>query len=142
MSVTLEIKTEFDNRSFVPGDRIKGQVSWLTDSPPTRAELRLFYYTTGKGSEDIDIVSTPPFEHPVASEERAFDLPLPPGPCSFSGKLVSLHWALELVIDRGMAKRFEFVLSPTGTELDLYAHAEGNPPEIKKKKAFHMGRAR
>ena len=144
MSAALEIKTDLNKRSFVPGDRIKGTVSWLCDSPPSTAELRLSYYTSGKGSEDIEIESTTLLEHPMARQERSFDLHLPPGPSSFSGKLISLHWALELVVvvvDHAATERFEFVLSPTGSELDLYAYADGNIEEgIKKRNLFQIER--
>jgi hypothetical protein len=45
---------------------------------------------------------------------------LPLAPYSFSGKLISLIWGLELVLEPSQeTARFEFTLSPTGEEIML-----------------------
>ena len=145
----LHITTELDNRSFVPGDRLRGHVEWTglpnSDRPQKdKAELRLFHYTSGKGTRDIDIIDTRNFEAPATSARRDFEFQLPDGPPSFSGKLISLIWALELVIEidgEEFIKHLDIQLTPTGTEIDLYAYADQNVAAhiSGKKPKFHFG---
>ena len=129
----LEITTEFDNRVFVPGDTIRGKVSWQTttgEAPAGAVELRLFYYTSGKGTRDVAIVDSIAFDLPAASDQRDFEFKLPEGPYSFSGKLVSLIWGLELQVgDGGAVEGIDLTVSPTGEEINLYAHDDGNLPK-------------
>jgi hypothetical protein len=49
---------------------------------------------------------------------------LPEGPYSFSGKLISLIWALELACSPGSETvRREITVSPTGHEIVLGEHS-------------------
>jgi len=116
----MEIKTADDRTRFLPGEEIVGTVSWRLDRPAERIELRLFWYTQGKGTEDISAVKTVVFDAPGAQEQRAFRLRLPHGPYSFSGKLISLIWALEVIAkpSKEMA-RLEIVVSLSGAEILL-----------------------
>jgi hypothetical protein len=145
----LQIHTELDNRSFVPGDRLRGHVEW-TGLPSSnrpekdKAELRLFHYTSGKGTRDINIIDTRDFDAPASSARRDFEFNLPDGPPSFSGKLISLIWALELVIEidgEEFTEHLDFQLTPTGREIDLYAYADQNVEAHLggKKPRFHFG---
>jgi hypothetical protein len=106
--------------AFTPGEPLSGRVSWRGVDQPSSAELRLFWYTSGKGTQDVGIVQTLTFAAPRPEDGRDFTLPLPREPYSFSGKLISLVWALELIVEPGghVARR-EFVLSPTGLEVVL-----------------------
>ena len=117
---TLQIRMQDDRTRFLPGEDVVGTVSWELDRPADRLELRLFWYTQGKGTQDVAIVETVAFENPGAQEQHAFRLKLPEGPYSFSGKLISLIWALELVAkpSKEMARQ-EIVVSPTGVEVLL-----------------------
>ena len=61
-----------------------------------------------------------PFPGARKQETRTFSLDLPRGPCSFSGKLVSLIWALELVLQpSGEAGRTRITIGPQGREVNL-----------------------
>ena len=141
MSSILEISTDADERAFTPGGTLAGRVSWLLQEVPESVELRLFYYTSGKGTQDVGIAQSLSFDHPSTSERRDFSFKLPLGPCSFHGKLVSLTWALELILNHDQTERLEIVLSPTGQALDLYAHADGNPARKREKqKGLRFGR--
>jgi hypothetical protein len=123
----LEISTEGGRLAFHPGEELRGTASWSLDAPPTKVELRLFWRTEGKGSQDVGVVETLSFDGAGPEERREFRLRLPPGPYSFSGKLISLIWALELVAEPGAdAGRQDITLSPTGREL-VIAAAEGQP---------------
>jgi hypothetical protein len=124
-----ELRIDLDEREdegFLPGEILSGRVSWTVDSTPDSVELRLFWYTQGKGSEDVGVVETASFDRPSRQEQRPFRFPLPMEPFSFSGTLISLIWALELVVipgsesteDEGAARR-EIVVSPTRKEILL-----------------------
>lgn len=114
-----------DNReSYTPGDLLKGEAAWQLDDTPKKLFLRLFWFTRGKGTEDIEVVSEIVFDRPLSNETRAFEITLPQSPYSFAGTLVSLTWALELVTDDDQtAVTREIIMSPFGREIDLTAHS-------------------
>lgn len=117
-SLSLSIKA--DREIFAPGEEIEGQADWQLASPPERIYLRLFWFTRGKGTEDVAVVSESVFDHPGVTGTRTFKIPVPMSPYSFSGRLVSLIWALELTVkgaDPTVTK--EIVISPYGHEIDL-----------------------
>jgi hypothetical protein len=117
---SLEIALSADRPAFAPRETVEGTVSWRFASPPAKVELRLLWYTEGKGERDVEVIEAVPFAAPAAAERRAFSLRLPPGPYSFSGKLISLRWALEAVAepaDRSM--RTEIVVAPNDREIRL-----------------------
>ncbi len=107
--------------SFRPGDRVEGHVSWSLEEAPASVELRLFWSTRGKGDQDVWVIENIAFAKPAAEDRRSFSLQLPEeGPYSFSGKLVSLVWAVEAVTLPGnLSESATFMLSPTGEELRL-----------------------
>jgi hypothetical protein len=116
----IEVSTRDGRLSFQPGEAIEGTVSWQFAEAPRSVELRLFWYTTGKGDRDVEIAATFPFEAPGAEDRRGFRLAAPAEPWSFSGKLISLTWALEAVAEPGAkAGRAEILISPTGAEILL-----------------------
>lgn len=120
-STALELRIDLDREDgFLPGETLRGRASWRLDRDPSTVDLRLFWYTSGKGTRDIDIVHTQRFEHPRCEEQRAFSIDLPREPYSFSGTLISLIWAIELIVAPGLeAERKEFVLSPSRNEIVL-----------------------
>jgi hypothetical protein len=78
----------------------------------------LFWHTRGKGTEDMDAVHQLSFPHPMAQESRPFSFSLPRGPYSFSGKLISLIWEIELIAASSKeTARIEIVLSPSKKEI-------------------------
>jgi hypothetical protein len=106
--------------SFFPGETMTGTVSWNLDTVPEVVELRLFWRTEGKGDQDLEISGVVRYENPSQRDEEAFEFTLPDGPYSFSGKLISLIWALELIaLPSEETERVEFILSPTGQEILL-----------------------
>jgi hypothetical protein len=124
---TMSINLRDSRESFVPGEvmAIEGEATWQLDKAPAKVFLRLFWFTRGKGTEDIEVISETVFEHPLAAESRPFKIPLPQSPYSFSGRLVSLIWALELVTsDNDTAITKEITISPFGSEIDLLKHKQ------------------
>lgn len=116
----LTIETASGRTKYRPGETLAGTACWSLDKPPAAVEVRLFWYTEGKGTQDILVVDRTRFEVPLAEERRGFSMELPEAPFSFSGKLISLRWALEVVAEPSEeAQRLEIILSPTGKEILL-----------------------
>ena len=117
---TLQIELDQGKTHYLPGEEIAGTVQWRFDERAEQVELRLFWHTRGKGDEDAGLVDSVTFESPSMYETRQFRFTLPGGPYSFSGKLISLIWALELVAEPGeRCERVELTVSPTGREIVL-----------------------
>jgi hypothetical protein len=105
--------------AFRPGETLAGETVWQLDQPPRSVEVRLFWFTRGRGTEDVELVQSVSFESPGQDDQRPFQFSLPHSPYSFSGKLISLIWAVEVVAKPGGAARVEFTLSPTLSEILL-----------------------
>ena len=86
----LRINLEQNRTAFEPGEELTGIAGWRLESPPRTLELRLFWFTRGKGTEDVGVVATVRFDQPLSDETRPFRFRLPAAPYSFSGKLISL----------------------------------------------------
>jgi hypothetical protein len=116
----LDLTVAGDHR-YLPGEEIEGVAAWRAERAPAALELRLFWFTRGKGTEDLEIVRRVAFDTPLAVERRLFKLRLPDEPYTFAGRLVSLSWALELVAlpsDRDAA-RVDIVVGPERRPLVL-----------------------
>src|SRR5690242_16714270 len=118
----LRIDSPVANAVARPGSVISGTASWQLDRPATSIEVRLFWYTSGKGTTDVEIVDRHTRHDPPMIGSQEFEFELPGGPYSFAGKLVALTWGIELVAEPdARATRVEFVMSPRDTAIDLYA---------------------
>ena len=116
----LTIATSEDRTAYQPGEEVMGDVHWKLDKPEGVLELRLFWFTRGKGVEDAGVVETVRFDRPQQEETRTFRFRLPDSPYSFSGKLISLVWALELVAEPAKdVHRLEITMAPGGKEIQL-----------------------
>jgi hypothetical protein len=105
---------------YRPGGMLEGVAFWELDQAPRSLEVRLYWRTQGKGTVDLEIVRSVKFDGAGARDRRSFQIPLPPGPYSFSGKLVSVVWGVELVAEpKGDAANVEITMSPTGEEVRL-----------------------
>ena len=116
----LEVVLDAGCDARVPGEPVSGQATWELDAPPRELEVRLFWYTEGRGDQDQEVVASEAVPSPGASGWVRFDFRLPEGPYSFSGQLISLTWAVELVAEReGLAGRAELVVGPQRREVRL-----------------------
>lgn len=133
---TLGIELAKEQGGYRPGEHLRGAAGWALDRQTGAAaiELRLVWFTEGKGDQDVEIVAHERWERPAPDDQKTFDFRLPAGPYSFSGKLVTLVWALELVVlPKGESAQKRFTLSPSGEEISLGA-AEGPAERFGKKK--------
>ena len=118
MSEPLTIAPTRGDSSRNPRDVLELVARWSLPSAPKSLEIRLFWFTRGKGTEDVGVVATERVPEPGGNGEHRVRFTLPDAPYSFSGSLISLIWAVELVADE-TAARWEFVLAPEGREILL-----------------------
>jgi hypothetical protein len=115
-----ELVIELDRAELSPGERVAGTVR-AKSAPALRGalEVRLLWYTEGKGTQDVSTVASQPL-----SPSGRFEFQLPAAPHSFSGKLVSLIWAIEVEdSDSRHAHRATFVMAPERRAIALYANS-------------------
>lgn len=121
---SMHIDTTGQQTAFEPGAEIEVYLEWDLDEPAEAVELRLVWNTSGKGTTDLAVAEAVRFDAPSQRESRQATLTLPVSPYSFSGTLVSLIWALELVaLPKGESARQEITIGPGGEEVLLTAEA-------------------
>lgn len=114
---------------------VRGRARWRGAAPAKPVELRVFWMTRGRGTEEIGVVGRKEFRAVDGGVEE-FRFALPEEPVSFNGKLVSVAWALEVVADdEGLGLR-EFVHAPDGIERAL---GEVEKPLSKGSAMFRFG---
>lgn len=132
----LILETKDNARGFAPGQAVEGRVGWQEDHAPKNAVLRLFWYTEGKGTQDVGVAAELELPGHLPAHEEPFAFTLPEAPYSFSGKLIALRWALELVLHGGKnVTRLELLVSPWVKEAELGAVEDSG----KKKWGFSAG---
>jgi len=112
----MKIILDEEGGVYQPFGEINGRIDpFITED----TEVVLFWYTKGRGTEDVQIIERKTMS---ASVSNMFSFTLPDEPYSLSGKLISVIWALEIVDAKNNAiDRLEFVVSPTGEEFILDA---------------------
>jgi len=103
-----------------PGGEVQGVVTWSTVEQAETIELRLFWWTAGKGTRNLEVIDRLVLASPALHGERRFRFRLPEAPYSFSGTLITLSWGLELVAEpSGESVHRDLVVAPEGREVDV-----------------------
>jgi hypothetical protein len=82
---------------FTPGETIAGSVRWSELPSATSIEIRLIWYTIGKGDRDSQYVGVETIANPQPQGQADFQFLAPHRPNSFSGKLIAIQWAVEVI---------------------------------------------
>ena len=140
MTGTITVRDANRPKVHAPGDTIEVTFEWRLAEAPKTIEANLFWFTSGKGTQDLTIVETQPAT-PVARGDQRFKFKLPHSPYSFSGTLITLTWAVELVAD-DLAERWEFVMAPDAKEVNLERISDADPKieALRLKMAEHRAR--
>lgn len=116
------IQLQLHNEQFEPGQEIAGEAIWADLKTDDRIEVRLVWYTAGKGTRDIEVVRVQPLTSTHAEGRERFALKAPAHPYSFSGKLISIVWAVEAVImPSGDASTTPIMIGPGAAEVVVVA---------------------
>lgn len=117
----LGIELDEGRTVYRPGDSVRGTATWKLDEPPDSIEVRLGWYTEGKGTTDAAIVHTLHEDRPGRTGSNPFEFELPAGPYSFSGSLITLAWTVEIAIEpAGDHESVTIMVSPTDDEIALH----------------------
>jgi len=116
-----DLRLEIDHLALEPGTELRGDAVWDLDKGGRRVSLRLFWFTQGKGTEDLTVVERVELASGRARDRVRFCLAIPIlGPYSFSGQLVSVRWALELVADdESLVVKKDIVVGPNRREVRI-----------------------
>ncbi|MCP3982084.1 MAG: hypothetical protein GY716_22490 [bacterium] len=107
------IRIRDSRTAFRPGETVSGSAHWTLRKEADWLEVRLLWYTDGKGDRDTETVDRRTVTRPHAEGSHEFSLRLPEGPYSHHGRYVSILWAVELVAHRHRnAVRVDLVLDP------------------------------
>lgn len=124
---TLNIELENDDAGtptdaiFRPGELITGHLTWK-DLPKQdeRLEIRFIWFTTGKGDRDFRIVDQVAANIEPSNHRVDFRFTAPHRPLSFSGALIALEFAIEVVTFPSKAShRRTLVISTDGQPIAL-----------------------
>lgn len=126
----LAIEPMDGRTAFEPSETITVEARWELDSEPESLEVRMVWNTAGKGDTDRGIEKTVTIDAPGPAGSRRLDVALPAAPYSFSGKYVSLIWALELIAEpSGLSGRTEITIAPGRREVLLHRGSPERPTE-------------
>ena len=108
-----------ERKDLRPFETVSGRVEWRLDEVPKDLELRLCWFTRGRGTEESETVEALALGD-TSSGARGFSFVLPGAPWSVDGPLISIAWALEVVAKKqgGLALE-ELVVSPDRKERKL-----------------------
>jgi hypothetical protein len=124
INITLDGTT-----NYRPGETISGELAWDLPINVSQLALRLVWNTSGRAPEFVQIASEQLLGAQGKSGRRRFELPAPETPYSCDGRLVSVQWAVEAVVNDGAeSARQPFVCSPTGQVLTLTSVADTSEP--------------
>ncbi len=84
---------------FLPGSKITGGVEWIElPEESDRLEVRLIWFTVGKGDQDAQFVDVKEIAAPGTNGQTEFEFMAPHRPNSFEGKLIAIQWAIEVIV--------------------------------------------
>ena len=114
----FKLETHDNRTTFAPGETIQGLAGWELDEAPESVEVHLFWHTTGKGDRDVGTADQTTFPEAPAVDAQIFKFTAPNGPYSYDGKLIAIHWALELIVEPGHhVERLDLTIAPDGEAL-------------------------
>ncbi len=112
--------------SYLPGEKINGEVEWDLTQEVKEIAINVFWYTEGIGDQDSEIAESEIIKLPLKSDRQSFEIGLPMAPYSYSGQITSLKWAIEATTLKDKFKDVkEFSMAPGNKEIILPEIKEG-----------------
>jgi len=117
----INVKLDNEESTYRPGDTISGSVEWSEEEGDS-LEVRLIWFTQGKGDRDFELISTHTVTAFGPSGSERFQFSAPHRPQSFAGKLISLQWAIEAIAFPSQNTKLQnLTISSTGKEIEIFA---------------------
>jgi hypothetical protein len=114
----MNLKIDVSSHSYHPGEFIHGVLRWQDAEGTGRIDIRLIWYTSGKGTADVGVAGSESVQGPGTTGEKAFSFVAPNYPCSYSGSLISVSWAIEAIaFPQRFAERTDLVIGPDAREI-------------------------
>jgi hypothetical protein len=107
--IRIRIKGDASSLRFSPGEQLSGSVEIFPNSVIRcqGVEIRLMWYTEGKGRRDEGVIQTLTYDikeiGPEQGFNEAFDVVLPGAPWSYAGHFINVVWVIHVKIDIPMA---------------------------------------
>lgn len=95
--ITITLDRGGDPPTFTPGETISGSVSWADREETESIEIRLIWYTIGKGDRDAESVDVNKIVDLRSQDQSRFSFVAPHRPNSFAGQLIAIQWAIEVI---------------------------------------------
>lgn len=90
------LKLQIDKEHYSPGEEILATVSWhLGDTNDKSIEVHLFWFTEGRGDEDMTIVESVNVPIHAKTGSKILKFIAPKHPYSFLGNHIMLNWSIE-----------------------------------------------
>lgn len=95
------ISFRLDDARALPGETIRGEVSWAADQKaPEAVTVTAGLVTEGRGSTDTVTVYEQTIADPPIEGTAAFDFIVPvDSPCTYDGRLIRVRWRVEVRLD-------------------------------------------
>jgi len=115
------LELSLDNNIYKPGKTLTAELSWIFEDSPRSLYLNLFWYTEGRGTQDIGVIRSIEIEQSMRQGTRIVNFDLPEMPLSFSGSLISIVWAVEAVSEKpDLSNKINFLLTDTEREKERF----------------------
>ncbi|MFO1489794.1 MAG: hypothetical protein U1F77_07720 [Kiritimatiellia bacterium] len=120
------IELENGRTAFRPGETIRGFAAWRIDRSLRRVVLHLSWRTEGVGTRNTDLAGQIVVDDPPSTGKHDFEITAPPMPHSYSGRLLSILWTLDLFTEPDTESHsVDLVISPTGEPLVPSPESDG-----------------
>jgi hypothetical protein len=103
--------------TFEPGEHLRGKIKVDASLLTQKVEILLFWKTSGKGTEDKELARHLEYDS-MDFEELSFDIDLPLTPYSFTGRLMTVSWYIEVACGKKKASE-RIMIAPNGEEVNL-----------------------
>ena len=118
--IAMAIQIQLDKSNLQPGESLAGSVHWDFATEPTLLTLEVYWETAGKGTGDSETLLSEEWKPDSKKGDKRFQWPLPRGPISVQGNLVSIRWVVQCTSKRPKeSAEVTFILSHLGSYIRL-----------------------
>ena len=110
---------------FRPGSRVEGEVHWPAGERRQAVDLHLLWFTEREEPLESGLGASVSWPADAEGLTGTYSSPFLPSPFSFQGRLFSINWVLEVLVNGRSVQRVPLVYGPGGESV---AAGESSPP--------------